>query len=268
MVGVMGSALRQTAQLTSTLTQTAVSPSSASLQGVDVSYYQGSAQNPPTSINWCQVAQSGRAFAYARAADGYQFIDPDFQINYTGIKQIGMKAGAYLFFRPEQDPTAQANTLVTSLQQASFDASDLPPVFDVEVTDGQSASTIVVNLQTAITVVQQSLGVTPAIYTSWGFWNYSVGSTAFGTDPLWVANWFVASPTLPIGWSTWVIWQYNDNSTVPGITGSVDGDQSNGLTLPVYNLSSATGSLLPASRAAGATVSVRAYLPRVSNQSC
>jgi lysozyme len=207
-----------------------------------VSYYQGSAQNPPTSINWVQVAQSGLSFAYARAADGLYFPDPDFYTNYAGIKGAGMKAGAYLFYEPNQDPTAQANVLVTHLQEAGFAPGDLEPVFDVEVTDGQSPATIAANLQTSINVVQQALGTPSVIYTSWGFWNYSVNSTAFSANPLWVANWLVTCPTLPIGWSTWSIWQYNDNSTVPGITGSVDGDESNGSALPIYP---GSGSMTP-----------------------
>jgi lysozyme len=241
MVGVMGSALRQTAQLVPAASQSTVCASGTPLQGIDVSYYQGSYFGG--SINWTQVAQSGLSFAYARAADGTGFIDPDFQTNYAGIKQVGMKAGAYLFFEPSQDPTAQANVLVTQLQEAGFASGDLQPVFDVEVTDGQSSTTIAANLQTAINVVKQTLGATPVIYTGWSFWNTYVNSTTFGASPLWIANWNVTCPTLPVGWSTWAIWQYNDNSTVPGITVNVvDADESNGPTLPVFY---APGSVTP-----------------------
>jgi lysozyme len=264
MVGVMGSALRQTARLTPAVSQSTICASGTPLQGIDVSYYQGSYFGG--SINWTQVAQSGLAFAYARAADGTTFLDPDFFTNYFGIKAAGMKAGAYLFFRPEQDPTAQANILVTQLQEAGFAAGDLQPVFDVEVTDGQSSTTIAANLQTSISVVQQALGATPLIYTSWGFWNYSVNSTAFSANPLWVANWFVTCPGLPNGWSTWSVWQYNDNSTVPGITVNVvDADESNGPTLPCYNGPGTAA--LPTSRAVmSASITIRAYLPRVFNR--
>src|SRR5436309_3322064 len=61
MVGVMGSALRQTAQLAPAAVPPPVCASVTPLQGIDVSYYQGSGQHPPTSINWTQVAQAGKS---------------------------------------------------------------------------------------------------------------------------------------------------------------------------------------------------------------
>jgi lysozyme len=261
-VGVMGASLRNLARLAPTSAQSTVCPSGTPLQGIDVSYYQGSAQG--TSINWTQVAQSGLSFAYARAADGTGFLDPDFQTNYRGIKQVGMKAGAYLFYEPNQDPTAQANVLVTALEEAGFAAGDLEPVFDVEVTDNQSATTIAANLQSSINVVQQALGTPSLIYTSWGFWNSYVNSTAFGTDPLWVANWFVSCPGLPNGWSTWSVWQYSDMSSVSGITGNVDADESNGPTLPLCTPSAAIARLTPAAPAA-TSASHSIFLPLVTN---
>jgi lysozyme len=258
MVGVMGSALRQTAQLTPAASQSTVCASGTPFQGIDVSYYQGSYFGG--SINWTQVAQSGLSFAYARAADGTGFIDPDFQVNFRGIKAVGMKAGAYLFYEPNQDPTAQANELVTQLQEAGFAPGDLEPVFDIEVTDGQSPATIAANLQTSINVVQQALGATPVIYTGSWFWNPYVQSTSFGIYPLWIAYWVsnvsTSCPGLPNGWSTWSVWQYNDNSTVPGITVNlVDADESNGPKLPCYNGPRTTPS-----------TTVRLYLPLVFNQ--
>jgi lysozyme len=227
-IGVMGVASRDAARLAPAAAQAAVCPTPNAPQGIDVSYYQG-------SIDWSQVAQSGRTFAYARAADGTTFVDPKFLTNYAGIRATGMKAGAYIFFRPEQDPSQQAYILISELDQAYFKPGDLAPVFDVELTDGVDPSTLVANLQTSINIVQQSLGVTPIIYTSWGFWNYSVNSTAFSGNPLWVANWGVSCPTVPIGWSSWVVWQYDDNSIVPGITVNVvDADQLSGPNFPVY----------------------------------
>ena len=55
-----------------------------------------------------------------------------------------------------------------------------------------------------------------------------MGSTAFGSDPLWVANWGVSCPDLATGWSNWVFWQYSDTGTVGGISGAVDLDEFNG----------------------------------------
>lgn len=204
-----------------------ICPSPDSLQGVDVSEYDG-------TIDWTQVAQAGKSFGYARAMDGATFIDPTFQTNFAAMKSAGIKRGAYIFFEPGQDPTAQANAFLSSLSQAGFTFGDLIPVIDVEVTGGQSSATIVSNLQTMVQTIQAALGVRPVIYTSANFWNNFVGSTAFSGNPLWIANWGVTCPNIPIGWNTWTVWQYTDLGSVPGIPGSVSLSQSNGPTLPIY----------------------------------
>jgi lysozyme len=43
-----------------------------------------------------------------------------------------------------------------------------------------------------------------------------------------VAEYEVAAPKLPSGWSTWKFWQSSQSGTVSGVTGSVDLDVFNG----------------------------------------
>jgi lysozyme len=197
-----------------------------SLEGVDVSDYHG-------TVDWAQVAQT-KAFAYARVADGATFTDPTFLTNFAGIKKAGMKAGAYFFFEPAQDPTQQANLLVSQLVKAGFAPGDLVPMFDVEVSGGKTNQEVAANLQTAINVVKNTLMVTPGITTATALWNSVVASTAFAGSPLWIAYWGVGCPVLPLGWSDYVLWQYSDLGSVPGINGAVDLERSNGAKLPVY----------------------------------
>src|SRR5579871_3442599 len=52
-------------------------PGPATLEGIDVSSWQG-------HIDWPSVAASGRAFAVARVSDGF-YVDPDFDYNYGQI---------------------------------------------------------------------------------------------------------------------------------------------------------------------------------------
>jgi GH25 family lysozyme M1 (1,4-beta-N-acetylmuramidase) len=196
-----------------------VCPSGSVLEGVDVSEFDG-------SIDWTQVAASGRAFAFARLGDGSAFVDPTFDTNYAAIKAAGLIRGAYQFFEPAQDPVAQANFLLSKI--GALRQGDLPPVLDVEATGGQSPATIVANIQTWISTVQQATGVTPMIYTAAGFWDGSVGSSAFMADPLFVANFGATCPDLPTGWMSWQFWQYSDTGSVPGIADSVDLDRFNG----------------------------------------
>ncbi|MCG5077428.1 GH25 family lysozyme [Paraburkholderia tagetis] len=201
----------------------AVCPGSTTLQGVDVSSFQG-------TIDWNAVAKSGIQFAYARVGDG---TTPDtmFDVNYAGIKAAGLARGAYQFLEPSQDPAAQAALILQKVGPG-----DLPPALVVEVTSGQSAATIAATIQAWVTTVQNATGRPPIIYTAASFWNSAVGSSAFGGDPLWVANLGVNCPTLPIGWSNWTFWQYADNGLVSGISGGVDLDKFNGSLADLNNL--------------------------------
>jgi len=45
---------------------------------------------------------------------------------------------------------------------------------------------------------------------------------AFGDYPLWVANYGVSKPKLPASWERYVIWQYSEAGSVPGIKKTVD----------------------------------------------
>src|SRR5579859_5418697 len=199
-----------------------------SVEGVDVSAFQG-------QVNWAQVAQT-KAFAYARAGDGSAYVDPSFVTNYGGIKSAGLKAGAYFFFEPSQDPVLQANHFVNQLVKAGVTTGDLLPMFVVEVSDGQSGQVISATLQTALDIVGDSLGVRPGIATDAHVWDevWGLGSAAaFANNPLWVENFTSNCPTVPAPWSNWALWQYSDSGAVTGITGPVDLDRSPGPALPI-----------------------------------
>jgi lysozyme len=196
-----------------------VSCPASTVEGVDVSYYQG-------SIAWSEVAASGRRFAIARVSDGTGFPDPQFSTYYAGIKAAGMVRGSYQFFRPEQSASAQADLVIQAV--GTLEDGDLPPVLDVEVTDGESSATIVAGITAWVSQIKASLGVEPIIYTAPGFWDGISGAGGLSGTTLWVANWEVSCPSLPSTWSEYSIWQYSDTGSVPGISGQVDLDRFNG----------------------------------------
>lgn len=191
----------------------------STVEGVDVSYYQG-------TIDWSQVAASGRQFAIARVSDGTGFSDPNFATYYAGIKAAGMVRGSYQFFRPEDSAVAQAKLVVQAV--GTIEDGDLPPVLDVEVTDGESSATIVAGITAWVAQIRSSLNVEPIIYTAPGFWDGISGAGGLSATTLWVANWEVTCPSLPSTWSKYSLWQYSDTGSVPGITGQVDLDRFNG----------------------------------------
>ena len=196
-----------------------VCASGPTVEGIDVSEFQG-------NINWGAVRASGRRFAVIRVSDGLGHFDPKFNQNMSEAKSAGMVRSVYQFFRASEDGTAQANLLLSHM--GKLEPGDLPPVADVEVSDGVGPGTLNSQLAKWNARIKEVTGKEPIIYTSPGLWGSLSGSTGFGADTLWVANWGVSCPSTPTGWSHWKFWQYADNGHVSGIGDLVDLDKFNG----------------------------------------
>jgi lysozyme len=191
---------------------TAANP--AQTRGLDVSHFQG-------TVDWPQVAQAGYAFAFIKATDGITYVDPMFAANWAGAKAAGLLRGAYHFFEADDDPQQQA---ASYLNAVSLQPGDLPPVLDVESssTSGEvPTATVVQRVAAWLQAVQQATGCTPILYTDRTYWN-SLATEQFSGYPLWVAEYGVASPTLPLGWTSWAFWQFSQSGEISGIATSVD----------------------------------------------
>src|SRR5688572_21982049 len=60
------------------------------IQGIDVSYWQG-------DIDWNTVSNAGISFAYIKATEGGDHVDPKFLQNWYQAKRAGIARGAYHF---------------------------------------------------------------------------------------------------------------------------------------------------------------------------
>jgi GH25 family lysozyme M1 (1,4-beta-N-acetylmuramidase) len=189
------------------------------VKGIDVSYYQ-------SNIDWARVKADGVEFAFIRVSDGTGFSDPKFQRNWDGAKANGVRRGAYQFFRSNQNPEAQADLLADAIGQ--LEPGDLPPVIDVESTDGQSASTIRAKVQRWLDRVEARLGVRAIIYTGAYFWRDQAGGGDFAEYPLWIAHYGTLCPLVPPTWSQWTFHQHTSSGRVQGISGNVDMNVFNG----------------------------------------
>lgn len=191
-------------------------------QGIDVSHYEG-------TIDWAAVHAAGIDFAFMKATENIDFVDPQFATNWQAAGAAGVIRGAYHFFRPEVDPVAQADYFVAHAGVQA--AGDLPLTLDLEVTDTDTAAAAAQSALQFLARVAATTGRTPIVYTSASFMDSTLGSPAgFGGDTLWVANWQVSCPSMPSAWSQWRFWQKADNGTVGGISGmaNVDLDVFNG----------------------------------------
>ncbi len=201
------------------------------LLGLDVSEYQG-------SINWGAVRGAEVRWAYAKATEGTGFRDPTFPTNWSGMAGAGVYRGAYHFFHPSENGTAQADYF---LAYAGNQNGVLPPMLDWEVTDSVSGTTAGVNAQLFINEIRARTGRETIIYTTPGLWAGFHVPQSFSGNPLWVADWLYCDtsgccPVMPGSWTNWTFWQFNDNGTVNGIGHVVDEDVFNGTETDLANL--------------------------------
>jgi lysozyme len=92
------------------------------IHGIDISRWQG-------DIDWASVKASGIRFAYMKATEGGDHVDPSFRRNWEGARQHGIARGAYHFVYWCRPAHEQA---IWFKQQIPNDPDALPPVLDVE----------------------------------------------------------------------------------------------------------------------------------------
>jgi GH25 family lysozyme M1 (1,4-beta-N-acetylmuramidase) len=190
------------------------------IEGIDVSYHDG-------SIDWSRVRADGIDFAFIRASDGLDYIDNKFDANWAGARGAGVIRGAYQFFRPSQDPIAQADLVLERM--GPLQDGDLPPVLDVETSSGLPADEVIAGVRVWIDYMTDVLGRPPIIYAGLYSWEELTGNADMTESPLWVAQWTTAScPNIPSPWQTWMFWQYSEDGWVDGIGETVDVDRYDG----------------------------------------
>lgn len=189
------------------------SPEEFAVKGIDVSHHQG-------RIEWEDVAESGITFAYAKATEGTDWIDPRGESNWRGAKDAGLRVGAYHYYLLCQTGTEQAEHFINIVP---MDASALPPVIDLEHAQNCGMDLPPAEVRAEISVMISKLrhhyGKDPVIYTTNAFYRDWLQG-AFPANPIWIRD-IQAYPKLPDG-RDWTIWQYTHRGRVPGIEGDVD----------------------------------------------
>jgi lysozyme len=181
------------------------------LRGVDVSHHQ-------KRIDWEKVVdQHWLDFAFVKATEGGDFSDSLFCHNWESLRRLGVRRGAYHFFRPYGCGYEQA---VHFLQTVEMQAGDLAPVLDVETLDGMDVDVVVEEARIWLHTVEARLGVKPILYSNQKFYERFLHGH-FDDYPLWIARYSEKFPSLPPG-RLWEFWQYSNEGYVDGISRAVD----------------------------------------------
>jgi GH25 family lysozyme M1 (1,4-beta-N-acetylmuramidase) len=190
---------------------TTVCGGAATVRGVDVSAYE-------TSVDWAAAKASGIEFGFIRATDGTGYRDPRFAAYWAAARAAGVIRGAYQFFRPAEDPIAQAELLL-SLMGPHVDG-DLPPALDVETSGGLAPDAVAAAVQAWVDHVAEAIGRPPIIYAGYYSWPTLTGGANLTASPLWHAQYTTAPcPNIAAPWTAWRFWQYSSTGVVPGLVG-------------------------------------------------
>ena len=195
--------------------------------GIDVSKWQ---RPGGVAINWEKVAESGETFAFIKATDGLEGDSEYFVEDSAAAAEAGLIIGSYHKAHPDKDPITQADAYVAMLNRQPTGAVTLPPVLDMELDAGMSATELERWAERFLKRVELKTGVTPMIYTYRWFLQVKMGNTdALTAYPLWLAAYQAEPPTdVPGGWSEPLFWQRSSTGRVPGVVGPVDLNTFNG----------------------------------------
>lgn len=187
------------------------------VQGIDVARYQG-------NIDWRTLKASGIKFAYIKATEGGDYLDPMFHAHWQGARAAGMPRGAYHFVywcRPAHEQAAWIR------QNIPRDADQLPPVLDLEwnmhsktcgrkLPREEALQMIVVMLQ----ALHQHTGKKPVIYTDITF-HADVLEGQFNDHHYWLRS-VANEPQVRYNNRRWTFWQFTATGRLPGISTYVD----------------------------------------------
>lgn len=166
--------------------------------GVDVSHYQG-------VMNWDLAKSRGVQFAIIKAGEGTSWRDPQFDRNVSECRRLGIKWGAYFYFYPQFDTMGQANNFINILMGH---APDIEIWGDFEQKTGVIDITAVqARSQTFMNYIDDFYRA--GIYTSPDYAkSFLMNADWMKRYPLWIANYFVATPTIPPPWDAPTFWQF------------------------------------------------------------
>ncbi len=200
-------------------------PQHLAVHGVDVSRWQG-------DIDWQKLRRYGANFAYIKATDGGDHLDPKFHENWRGAARAGIKRGAYHFFYWCRTAASQAEWFIRNVPK---EKGALPPVIDVEWNHQSSCkkrpprSDILDKIRVFSQRLERHYGQKPIIYTAPDFYEDNLQG-AFTDHPFWLRA-VAEHPSKVYPGRDWLFWQYSGTGLSSAVSGNIDlnafhGDES------------------------------------------
>ncbi|WP_173931644.1 GH25 family lysozyme [Chelativorans sp. Marseille-P2723] len=193
-----------------------ITPQQHAVHGVDVSRWQG-------EIDWVKLKEQGANFAYIKATDGGDHLDPMFRRNWEATRRAGIPRGAYHFFYWCRPASEQADWFIRNVPK---EPGALPPVLDVEWNHLSNCKRrppreeVLKKMQIFMDRVERHYGQRPIIYTPPDFYRDNLKG-AFPNHPFWLRS-VAAHPSKVYPGRDWVFWQYSGSGLGHGVDGKID----------------------------------------------
>lgn len=187
------------------------------IKGVDISRYQG-------EVDFSAARRAGTRFAFIKATEGGDYLDPAFARNWQRSAQAGMVRGAYHFMTWCRPAAEQAAWFAANVPN---DPYSLPPVLDLEWNNHSASCPTMPSPEIALeqtrimlAAMEAHSGKLPIIYTDINFHRDVLADKSL-ENTFWLRS-VAAEPRHRYFSQDWTFWQWTQTGTMPGIRGEVD----------------------------------------------
>jgi len=188
------------------------------VQGIDAARFQ-------KVVDWRAARRNGVNFAFLKATEGGDLLDPMFKSHWRGAAGAGVARGAYHFYYFCTAPEVQAAWFIRNVPRT---AGTLPPVLDMEWNPFSPtcarvrppAAEVQDQMRRWLRIVEAHYGRRPIIYTTPRFYEEN-GLSNFNGYEFWLRS--TAKPVAEaFPGEHWTFWQYSATGIIDGIAGKVD----------------------------------------------
>ncbi|TPW30335.1 glycoside hydrolase family 25 protein [Pararhizobium mangrovi] len=194
-----------------------ITPAHYPIHGVDVSRWQG-------DVDWAKAHRHGVSFAFVKATEGGDRLDPRFDDYWKGARAAGIAVAPYHFYYFCTSPEQQARWFIQNVPKRSL---GMPPVLDMEWNAHSPTchrrpdpATVRADVKRFSAVIASYYGVKPIIYTTVDFHETNLDGY-FADLRFWLRS-VADHPDNVYHGRDWTFWQYTGTGIVPGIRGKAD----------------------------------------------
>ena len=187
------------------------------VHGVDVSRWQ-------LDIDWPTLKKQGANFAFIKATEGGDHLDPKFKDNWKQAREAGVPRGAYHFFYWCRVAEEQADWFIRNVPK---EKGALPPVVDVEYVHESrscprkpSRELVLKKMKVFMDKVEKHYGQKPIIYTAPDFYEDNLQGE-FKGHTFWLRS-VAAYPKVRYPNRHWTFWQYSGTGLSKGVETHID----------------------------------------------